>query len=485
MKQSKKWLLLTFIFSLLGMIVGTWALMTSGKTSDDKLVGGRLHDDYQKDDLDRFSNKNIYVENYGTEALIVRVKLLEYLENNHQPLLSGTTKQDKNTWIPYGLPSSSKSNMYRKYVTWELGGQKNFLPTFNHNPDSLESDASGDALDMLTNTQTALGDGSVDYFKKGQTVSHPDDPSLTHRVKTTLTQTQAPISMSQWKSLSFDQQEGSYWVIDQDGWAYWSQLLPATEATSLLINGLSWQLSGIGDLENWVYQLKASGEYTPPYSRLDFGESSEGAPSEDGWRLMNRISPPTSLVLGESFDFYGEEYIYLKDLGQGNKLVLRKYLLEEDLLTSTDYKGSPLEQKLNEYYDGLAPQAKAAVQPVTLNYPLCFLSKEDVQLDSSGFLAPQALTDLTTVSESGIPRAFALSLADLTSVSGKGKAFPTLTSRSGTKQSSPQTFHHWWLRTPSDITYKGMSRADLIPGQLSPFTDEMSIGVRPALIIRY
>ncbi|WP_201733975.1 hypothetical protein, partial [Carnobacterium maltaromaticum] len=53
-----------------------------------------------------------------------------------------------------------------------------------------------------------------------------------------------------------------------------------------------------------------------------------------------------ALKAGEEFDFYGETYIDLKDLGDGDHLVLRKFLLPADKnsSTTTDYNDGNLDK---------------------------------------------------------------------------------------------------------------------------------------------
>jgi len=73
--------------------------------------GGTLHNDYEVGKPYR----DIYIENWGTESMIVRIRLAEYMEigsgagdvngsedNQAVSLVSGATLNDVETWTPFG-----------------------------------------------------------------------------------------------------------------------------------------------------------------------------------------------------------------------------------------------------------------------------------------------------------------------------------------------------------------------------------------------
>ncbi|WP_288395896.1 DUF6273 domain-containing protein [uncultured Vagococcus sp.] len=547
----------------------------SGKTE----AGGRIHDDYNKES----GNKDIYAENYSKQNLIVRVKLSEYMENNQRPMVAGTSKTDKKTWTPYTIPGSTSSEAYRQYVTWTLGGSKNFLPTFNTNNDSKATDAAGDAIDVLAQAsnpttpvewQTALGDGSQDYFTDGQVVDNPSDASIKHTVKPTLTQGRAPISMATWKALPEAQKQGNYWVVDTDGWAYWANELAPSESTSLLLDQLNWNSSALGNLNDWYYGIDVIGEFATKSDVGEFDKSEHGKPSDDAKGLLQFTSDnsvytidftsdvtnvvmkpkesrqfdakvtqddkdidspitwsltptsvgtidqtgkvtindtvesntnitvtakttvnsklvsnsftikvePDTIKVGEIIKFNGEDFIYLKDLQDGNRLVLRKELLPTNAATSLTYNGSALDQAMKAYYNGLSTDAKEEVQPIQSSF-VVGQPKNDtaVGIDANRFLVTNPTSDRAVVTPTGgEKKAFALSLDELNDVSGPGKAFPNFKSR---EAFIGGTMANWWLRSPNTSAYAWYVNIDLFAGKLGYTTMTTSFGVRPALII--
>ena len=486
-KNRKKTALVTAILATLMLATGTFAwtsisqqaLNTKEGSTD---AGGRIHDDYNK----ASGNKDIYAENYQTQNLLVRIKLSEYMEDNGTPMVAGTSKTDKKTWTPYTLPGSATSEAYRKYVTWDLGGDKVFLPTYNENNTDKKSDASGDAIDVLTNGQTAPGDGEHIFFTDGQkydSLAGGVAAGQQHTAKDTLKQDGAPISRADWKKAG--SKPGKYWVIDTDGWAYWADVLAPGEATSLLLTQLNWNDAATGDLDDWYYGIDVLGEFATKSDVSAFNYAG-AEPSADAAALLKALAKTAStfdVAIGDTFQFDGKDYIYLKDMEDGNRLILSKQTIGT-AATSQTYNGSDLDAMMIAHYNSLSADAKAEVQPVQKTFnvgsPL-----SDIGLDTNKFLASKPYNDRTVVTEgaAGEKKAFALSVADLNDVSGSGKAFPTLASREASVGSGQATA--WWLRSPTSGTsanawgvYYGSGA-----GQLGNYTVTYAYGARAAFII--
>lgn len=579
--------MITVFLALLLLIAGTFAWTSisqralNEKDGENKITsGGRIHDDYSK----ATGNKDIYGENFGTKDLYVRIKLSEYFEKNGSPLVAGTTKDDKNTWTPYGLPSSAETTAYRDYVTWELGGDKVFLPTFNTDSDNKSTDAAQDAIDVLTGGATAQGNGEHDAFTNGQVVPNDDDATITHIAKPTLTQGRAPISMATWKTLPANEKVGDYWVIDTDGWAYWANTLKPTQATSLLLTQLSYNDEKIGEIEGkWYYGIDVIGEFATEEDKGDFINSDHGAPSTDATDLINvltkkptyhvtimngeedlvlkqgdskqfiasgmvidfegnetlvetpitwsvspeevanistdgtvtisseleeettvtvtatapafnkqttftfTVSPITVEIgaIGEEFDFFGETYIHLKDLGEGNHLVQRKYLLElADKTTTNTYNGGALDLAMKSYYEGLSNAAKSMVQPVQSNFTV---GQGGTPVTQS-LLASNLPNDHAVVTPDGEKKAFALSASELNSVSGSGLAYPNAESRIA-RYESGSSGGLWRTRTALNSTYNWVitDAGNIFAGDRGRWTENTTTaydhGLRPAMII--
>lgn len=253
--RKKKSALLAACLALTLVLTGTFAWTSFSQRAINELEkevdhGGRVHDDFDGE------NKDIYAENYGTSDLYVRIKLTEYMEINGTPLVTGTSKVSKETWIPNVLGTKS---VYADYVTWTMGGEKVYMPTLNTDPENLSTDATGIAIDDLTRGQTAEGDGSHAYW----TVGDPNSAALTStgEVSKPATNTLSPegegyMTMAKW--VSDGKPTGNFWVVDVDGWAYWATRLAPGEATSLLLDSI--EMTSAPD-EDWYYAINVIGEF--------------------------------------------------------------------------------------------------------------------------------------------------------------------------------------------------------------------------------
>jgi len=250
---------------------------------------GRVHDDFCAES----GNKDVFAENYSTtESLWVRIRLSEFMSVNGVPFapntsidypLGNATYNPWTTHIPLvGQPENNASvsggREFRDYVSWNMGGQKWFMPTHNHDSACSQTVASGDGIDFTTGGQTALGgnDGTENFWGQGDTHTNTlrrpngqQTANVTHTAQQTLPHVQDVITMSQWiagvPALNIDpMQNGPFWVVDYDGWAYWAELLPPGEATSLLLDHIHFTPGNDGT--HWSYAIFVEGEFATAYS---------------------------------------------------------------------------------------------------------------------------------------------------------------------------------------------------------------------------
>lgn len=432
------------VLAVLLMVTGTfaWTSFSQRALNENEGTplppGGRIHDDYNK----ATGNKDIYAENYGNQSVYVRIKLSEYLELDGKPLITGAKKEDRSTWAPYTGSNSGKSTTaaflpYVGKITGKFGDSKVFLPTFNTDNTNLQTDAAGDAIDYITNGPTALGDGSETYFTNGQKVENPEDPTQVNVAKKTIALDQGLIYLNTWKSYPANKQVGNYWVLDTtDGWAYWANKLAPSEATGPFLNGLSFKGDTLNAVEDsWYYGMDVIGEFATESDKGNFNQSEYGAPSADAQRVINRIEEPTisEIPLGESFELYGREYFNMKDMGDGNHLLVATkeinvpYPVEA---RTNDYNNHPLNAAMKEYYTELPENLQAMVQPVQKMFVPDCGSTSTFGVDSTGFLLnPELMKDYTKVTPDGEKKAFALSAADINDMCGEDKAIKVMRDR--------------------------------------------------------
>lgn len=260
------------ILALLGLIGGTFAFQAFNQQAINNRLrenpadyGGRVHDYYNSDT----ENKDIFVENFGQEPIMVRLKLSEFMEIQERGSTSwrqvaGGRRDDLDSWIPY-IPeannvsqrrSDNPSAAFNQYSDltfgWTRGGQDApwYLPTFNTVWDNPITAAAGHARDLsyrLENGElypraTHPGSGEDAYWSEGETCTNTGQwpgAMITRETAQNLQQDKAPITLQEWHTRYRGTPDaiGNYWVIDHEtGWAYWANQLNGGQATSYLID---------------------------------------------------------------------------------------------------------------------------------------------------------------------------------------------------------------------------------------------------------
>ena len=167
--------------------------------------GGTTHDDFDE------PNKDIYVENWGDMPIFVRIRLDEYMEIGGKSLIAGAEKNDPGTWTAH-IPYNGHTNIcgeganFHEYWEWEMGGSKIYRPA-----DESKRGNNG-YVEQNKEVYTRLGAGLKETLP-GEVITREKWAKRGHRI-------------------------GNNWVIDTDGWAYWSAPLKPGEATGLLLNAV-------------------------------------------------------------------------------------------------------------------------------------------------------------------------------------------------------------------------------------------------------
>jgi len=280
---------ITALISILAVyaviITGTFAWANFSQSAvnewrDSAEPGGTTHDDF--DD----PVKHIYIENWGTSALFVRIRLDEYMEtgegagryiknedgtrardpeNQALPMYPGTLIYDKETWITH-IPGGQPENCgkgFHDYWRWEMGGWKYYMPA----PDDLKKE----------NGYVDQNTGVFGEFTPG--------------VKKTQDSTDKVLTMGQW--LGLNAPVGPYWVIDADGWAYWAAPLEPGTATGLLLESV--RLTDEPD-DSYYYAINVTAQMATKKGAQNytdfFGnpEDKNYSATDDGKYLLNKIA---------------------------------------------------------------------------------------------------------------------------------------------------------------------------------------------------
>lgn len=255
---------------------------------------------------------------------------------------------DTSTWDIYlydehnraGLGSTKTIRDYR-YI--EHGGSKIYMPTFDRNQSHYGVDVNGTvagydglvtegvAYDNYRNyvLDTAeesyregryytisndelyyydkyveLPEGTTDY---GQYIEVEEDKNndmykildIEHIAQYTLSG--SVISMADWLGLSESVQVGSYWVCDEDGWAYWAQPLEPQTATALLVDEITSIANPIGIQYYYAMNVVGQGAYLGDWgtSKGDYLGFYEDGITDNAVTLLEAISDRAIVERGE------------------------------------------------------------------------------------------------------------------------------------------------------------------------------------------
>ena len=256
--------------------------------------GGTLHDYHSEDG----EYKQTHIENWGNEPLFVRIRLDEYMElgsgaglhsvatgentgesipnplNLAESLVDGANIDEPRTWKPH-VPMSDTADEceagFHDFWEWEMGGQRYYFPA----PEEYRTSKSF----VDTSSPPDLTAESV------------NDVGIRAR-QTRLAQVW---TMVQWKSNGSP--IGDFWVIDQDGWAYWASPLNPGESTGLLLNKIT-QMEQ--PEEDFFYEINVIVQMASKDSRnyMRFGNEVNGGWTSNGRALVEDIVNHTNSDIG-------------------------------------------------------------------------------------------------------------------------------------------------------------------------------------------
>lgn len=549
MRQRKRKLITIAILALALLIGGTFAYTAFNQQAINDRANafrshapGRIHDYYNRDT----GNKDIFVENYGHDAegeepIMVRIRLSEYMaiqrlgEDDFIPVVEHSERDDTRTWTPYRSAQNDinvrtgDSLAFNDYINLTFGWQRAsqdapwYMPTFNHELESLKTAAAGHARDYIqgggakdgeTDGTTHPGDGTDAFWtESGANSSYTNTgiwpgAEITQETKQHLQQERPPMTLQQWEQLNPNQRFGNFWVLDHNtGWAYWAELLEAGQATSYLLDaavvrGEVVRRSFVNG--SYYYAVHVDSQVISPLDIDRFLEEDDQGHHDtrladflevvagDGNPRWNRDSPPSAFNFaimrpGRIFTMAGQQFRYLEDMGGGNHMIIRNHAL-------TDLTAAQQTTTINNWYSALDEDVREMVAPVASTFTTGNLIQGSVAWDTPVEISwlptnlasfPVVAADRTVVvPNGGVRRALALSFADVVHFSGAGRGFPD----SHQRRAGPAIVTGtgwWWLRTPAapGNTWMVASLGNLSGHfSTSTFSNERG-GIRPALII--
>jgi len=247
MNRKKKLAVAAAVLLVLALLVeGAFAWIDFSQSFANRFRGGGAADVLLHDDFEPWKNKDVYVENMGDNPLIVRVLFREFLQIGNI-VLAGTDVNKPHRWPVHlydtNIPHNGCPLPTHTYFQWDMtGAQKTYL----HGT----SEQGNENYDTMIGKIIAANGLNI---PAADGVENPDVIGPNGRMFGKTAAAEAVVHMSQWMGYTRRQQlDTACWVLDTDGWAYWSQLLRPGEATNLLLDNVT-MIKPPDD--NYVYQI--------------------------------------------------------------------------------------------------------------------------------------------------------------------------------------------------------------------------------------
>lgn len=337
-------------------------------------TGGRLHDDYDG------INKDVYVENYADVEdgadIFARIRLDEFFEygegaGSTNPtdvtLVRGDIQNVEtpylgqlDTWDTYdfgSLPAVGEDENIRTFRDFDFGGSTIYMPTFNKNNNSLDSDINGTYAGPdgdRTTDYDRYADFDV-YTDREQSqptdvlYANPDDeydelifPSQIHTAQKTLNA--QVLSMEKW--IKDGSLIGNYWVYDVDGWAYWASPIAPQTATGLLIDEIliTEELEG-----EWYYGVNVINQSATIEGWNNFREVMDESDITDaGLYLMELVGAMSEVELVFDISDIAIDVPESNSIDTGDSIELSVVVTTDE----TDTRAQSVTWSINEYEDG-------------------------------------------------------------------------------------------------------------------------------------
>ncbi len=215
------------------MLGGTFAWTDFTQSRANKFRGSTDADVTLHDEFDG-ENKDVFVENSGSQTIYVRLRLDEYMEIGGTSFVAASNVKDKTTWIPHTYDGTAigdcgqvdAKHLFHSYYDWEMTGAQR---KFNEGTPGLVYSKLG--ADGKVDTSSGLNDTAAE--------NAPITMSEFLRLEG-----QAYDSMSlEDKALWDGKVMTGCWILDDTdtvenggAWAYWSVPLAPGEATNLLLD---------------------------------------------------------------------------------------------------------------------------------------------------------------------------------------------------------------------------------------------------------
>jgi len=253
---------------------------TRGIVSPDVL----LHDDFDDEWIKGERNKDVYVENTGNVDTIVRIKFSEYLQIGNDKVV-GTNSKNVKTWETHTFKAGATLGDSMKehnsdahdYFNWKMTGADKVYLT-----DTSETgyfDYESKRADFAVPAKVTAHDITKDVLYTIEKGANGQPYSLTLAAL-------VPISMKEYtdNKATYDAEATGRWVLDTDGWCYWSKQLKPGQATNMLLDSIE-MIKNPND--NYAYNIYVD---LQACNKTEIGDMIAKGGTDDGLALIGSIN---------------------------------------------------------------------------------------------------------------------------------------------------------------------------------------------------
>jgi len=312
MSGKKKAAMITaIVLSFVLLAGGAFAWTDFSQSIINRLRGNADNDVLLHDDFEPGKNKDVYVENTGKTPLVVRVQFREFFQIGNNVLTPGV---DLDPGTPIYKDTDGK---YVPSKSWPIHKFPATAMTGTGAWGEFDGDCTANTHDFWEWKMT----GEQKWYKKGTSAQGNYDyaPGSSLHDPLTCAQTldkENIMTVAAWNALTATQKENTAcWILDADGWCYWSQPLNPGEATNLLLDNVQ-LIPGVLPDDNYAYfidvKLQASNK-----SEIEDMKNNEFGATANGKNLIDEIADrivafvppetPTDPPVYPGYDFLCEE----------------------------------------------------------------------------------------------------------------------------------------------------------------------------------
>jgi len=227
------------------LIGGAFAWSDFGQMVTNRLRGipdpdVQLHDDFDREGVNGFHEKDVYAENTGKVPTVIRIRFDEFFQVGNHVMThdkEGNLSKinDKNTWQPRLFDDVPTTTDEMHHHFWDMSGNGKIY------------------LRGITDL------GWKDWSSESVGSVGPNGQQFNNTLPSSTIITMAEYMNN--RAIYDAESADGCWILDTDGWCYWSKLLMPDTATNLLLDSVTLNQSNHPE-ENYVYFINVRMEAT-------------------------------------------------------------------------------------------------------------------------------------------------------------------------------------------------------------------------------